>query len=164
MSTSSRRGADSGVPSLGSNMQRHFTYSALLIVPWRSGQVSAWVERNDPTSWDAQAKRYSDDYRIADCGDRKSTRQLQSRRELVCRLLLEKKKKRRPPARDGCRDRGQRDGRRVRRVGPRVTARLVAIDGPAGSGKSTAARGVADALGLHTLDTGAMYRAVTLAA
>jgi len=45
-----------------------------------------------------------------------------------------------------------------------VTARLVAIDGPAGSGKSTAARGVAAALGLHTLDTGAMYRAVTLAA
>jgi cytidylate kinase len=45
-----------------------------------------------------------------------------------------------------------------------VTARLIAIDGPAGSGKSTAARGVADALGLHTLDTGAMYRAVTLAA
>jgi cytidylate kinase len=45
-----------------------------------------------------------------------------------------------------------------------VTGRLVAIDGPAGSGKSTAARGVADALGLHTLDTGAMYRAVTLAA
>jgi cytidylate kinase len=45
-----------------------------------------------------------------------------------------------------------------------VTARLVAIDGPAGSGKSTAARGVAEALGLHTLDTGAMYRAVTLAA
>jgi cytidylate kinase len=45
-----------------------------------------------------------------------------------------------------------------------VTARLVAIDGPAGSGKSTAARGAAAALGLHTLDTGAMYRAVTLAA
>ncbi len=45
-----------------------------------------------------------------------------------------------------------------------MTARLVAIDGPAGSGKSTTARGVADALGLHTLDTGAMYRAVTLAA
>lgn len=45
-----------------------------------------------------------------------------------------------------------------------MTVRLVAIDGPAGSGKSTAARGVADALGLHTLDTGAMYRAVTLAA
>jgi len=43
-------------------------------------------------------------------------------------------------------------------------SRVVAIDGPAGSGKSTTARGVADALGLHTLDTGAMYRAVTLAA
>ena len=41
---------------------------------------------------------------------------------------------------------------------------VVAIDGPAGSGKSTVARGVADALGLATLDTGAMYRAVTLAA
>jgi len=45
-----------------------------------------------------------------------------------------------------------------------VNAQIVAIDGPAGTGKSTAARGVADALGLHTLDTGAMYRAVTLAA
>jgi cytidylate kinase len=45
-----------------------------------------------------------------------------------------------------------------------VTARVVAIDGPAGSGKSTVARGVADALGVPTLDTGAMYRSVTLAA
>jgi cytidylate kinase len=45
-----------------------------------------------------------------------------------------------------------------------VTARVVAIDGPAGSGKSTVARGVAAALGVRTLDTGAMYRAVTLAA
>lgn len=45
-----------------------------------------------------------------------------------------------------------------------MSARLIAIDGPAGSGKSTIARGVARALGLHTLDTGAMYRAVTLAA
>ncbi len=44
--------------------------------------------------------------------------------------------------------------------GPRV----IAIDGPAGSGKSTVARGVAAALGLPTLDTGAMYRAVALAA
>jgi CMP/dCMP kinase len=43
-------------------------------------------------------------------------------------------------------------------------ARVIAIDGPAGSGKSTVSRGVADALGLPTLDTGAMYRAVTLAA
>jgi cytidylate kinase len=42
--------------------------------------------------------------------------------------------------------------------------RVVAIDGPAGSGKSTVARGVAGALGLEVLDTGAMYRAVTLLA
>ncbi len=42
--------------------------------------------------------------------------------------------------------------------------RVVAIDGPAGSGKSTVARGVGDALGLEVLDTGAMYRAVTLLA
>jgi cytidylate kinase len=40
---------------------------------------------------------------------------------------------------------------------------VVAIDGPSGSGKSTVARGVADALGLDVLDTGAMYRVVTLA-
>ena len=40
---------------------------------------------------------------------------------------------------------------------------VVAIDGPSGSGKSTVARAVADALGLPVLDTGAMYRAVTLA-
>jgi CMP/dCMP kinase len=43
-------------------------------------------------------------------------------------------------------------------------AKVVAIDGPSGSGKSTVARGVGDALGLRVLDTGAMYRAVTLAA
>ena len=42
--------------------------------------------------------------------------------------------------------------------------RVVAIDGPSGSGKSTVARGVACALGLNVLDTGAMYRAVALAA
>jgi cytidylate kinase len=40
---------------------------------------------------------------------------------------------------------------------------LVAIDGPSGAGKSTVARGVARGLGLDVLDTGAMYRAVTLA-
>jgi cytidylate kinase len=39
---------------------------------------------------------------------------------------------------------------------------IVAIDGPAGSGKSTTARLVAQALGFRHLDTGAMYRAVTL--
>ena len=38
---------------------------------------------------------------------------------------------------------------------------MIAVDGPAGSGKSTAARRVARALGLRYLDTGAMYRAVT---
>lgn len=42
--------------------------------------------------------------------------------------------------------------------------KVIAIDGPAGSGKSTVARGVAAALGLPTLDTGAMYRATALAA
>lgn len=41
--------------------------------------------------------------------------------------------------------------------------RVVAIDGPAGSGKSTVARAVAARLDLEVLDTGAMYRAVTLA-
>lgn len=40
---------------------------------------------------------------------------------------------------------------------------VVAIDGPAGTGKSTVARGLANALGSRYLDTGAMYRAVTLA-
>jgi CMP/dCMP kinase len=42
--------------------------------------------------------------------------------------------------------------------------RVVTIDGPAGAGKSTVARRVADRLGWRLLDTGAMYRAVTLAA
>lgn len=40
---------------------------------------------------------------------------------------------------------------------------VVAIDGPSGSGKSTVARAVAAKLGLQVLDTGAMYRAITLA-
>jgi len=39
---------------------------------------------------------------------------------------------------------------------------IVAIDGPAGAGKSTIAKKVAEALGYVYLDTGAMYRAVTL--
>ncbi|HUC57227.1 MAG TPA: (d)CMP kinase [Streptosporangiaceae bacterium] len=38
---------------------------------------------------------------------------------------------------------------------------IVAVDGPSGSGKSSAARGAAAVLGLRYLDTGAMYRAVT---
>lgn len=40
---------------------------------------------------------------------------------------------------------------------------VVAIDGPSGVGKSTVSRAVADALGLGYLDTGATYRAATLA-
>jgi cytidylate kinase len=42
--------------------------------------------------------------------------------------------------------------------------RVIAIDGPAGSGKSTVARMVAERLGLDYLDTGAMYRSVAFAA
>jgi len=41
---------------------------------------------------------------------------------------------------------------------------IIAIDGPAGAGKSTVARRVADSLGFVLLDTGALYRAVALAA
>jgi CMP/dCMP kinase len=40
---------------------------------------------------------------------------------------------------------------------------IVTIDGPAGSGKSSAARKLAKRLGFQFLDTGAMYRAITLA-
>ena len=39
---------------------------------------------------------------------------------------------------------------------------IIAIDGLSASGKSTTARGVAERLGITHLDTGAMYRAVTL--
>lgn len=39
---------------------------------------------------------------------------------------------------------------------------IIAIDGPSASGKSTTAKGVAKKLGILHLDTGAMYRAVTL--
>lgn len=41
---------------------------------------------------------------------------------------------------------------------------VIAIDGPAGSGKSTVARRLADRLSLKYLDTGAMYRAIAFAA
>lgn len=41
---------------------------------------------------------------------------------------------------------------------------IVTIDGPAGAGKSSVARKLAERLGFQFLDTGAMYRAVTLAA
>lgn len=45
-----------------------------------------------------------------------------------------------------------------------VSSFVYAIDGPSGSGKTTTARGLAARLGLRHVDTGAMYRAVTLAA
>ncbi len=44
------------------------------------------------------------------------------------------------------------------------SASIIAIDGPAGAGKSTVAKKVAEKLGFSYLDTGAMYRAVTLKA
>ncbi len=43
-----------------------------------------------------------------------------------------------------------------------LTDKVIAIDGPAGSGKSTTARKLAEKLGFIYLDTGAMYRAVAL--
>ncbi len=49
----------------------------------------------------------------------------------------------------------------MKQIGDHVT---IAMDGPAGSGKSTVARRVAEKLGLLYLDSGAMYRAVTVLA
>ena len=45
-----------------------------------------------------------------------------------------------------------------------MTIPVIAIDGPSGSGKGTIARRVADALGYHLLDSGALYRLVALSA
>jgi CMP/dCMP kinase len=53
------------------------------------------------------------------------------------------------------------------RIDPRERPRrlpIIAIDGPAGAGKSTVAKRLADALGFVLVDTGAMYRVVALAA
>ena len=52
------------------------------------------------------------------------------------------------------------------REGARSTLQrmVIAIDGPAGAGKSSVARLLADRLGLTFLDSGAMYRAVALSA
>ena len=44
-----------------------------------------------------------------------------------------------------------------------AAAPIIAIDGPSGSGKGTVSRRVADALGWHFLDSGALYRLVALA-
>lgn len=52
----------------------------------------------------------------------------------------------------------------TRFVGGTRQLMIVTIDGPAGAGKSSAARALADRLGFRFLDTGAMYRAVALAA
>ena len=49
----------------------------------------------------------------------------------------------------------------MKKIGSQVT---IAMDGPAGSGKSTVARRIAEKLGLLYLDSGAMYRAVTVLA
>ena len=57
----------------------------------------------------------------------------------------------------------QRDRRTVQSGGPVSDAVVVAIDGPAGTGKSSVSRGLAHALRARYLDTGAMYRIVTLA-
>ena len=46
---------------------------------------------------------------------------------------------------------------------PPAAAKVIALDGPSGSGKSTVARGVATTLGWRYVDTGATYRAATLA-
>jgi cytidylate kinase len=46
-------------------------------------------------------------------------------------------------------------------VSPALHSIVVAMDGPSGSGKSSTSRGVASALGLRYLDTGAMFRAMT---
>ena len=54
--------------------------------------------------------------------------------------------------------------RRRRGAMVRTAMRVIAIDGPAGSGKSTVAKALAARLGLEYLDTGAMYRSVTFAA
>jgi cytidylate kinase len=53
---------------------------------------------------------------------------------------------------------------RYRRYGLALRPRLIAIDGPAGSGKSTVGLAVAQVLDFLFFDTGAMYRAVTWAA
>src|SRR6185503_16581222 len=64
------------------------------------------------------------------------------------------------------RDRGLRERRSILPRFPRPPGAcepkmIVAIDGPAGAGKSTVARNLAERLGFRYLDTGAMYRALT---
>jgi len=51
-----------------------------------------------------------------------------------------------------------------KKAGAASSVPVIAIDGPSGSGKGTIARRVAEALGYHLLDSGALYRLVALAA
>src|SRR6185437_338436 len=89
------------------------------------------------------------------------------------------RRRRRPPDRHGRRhrrrllagggdDRGFRRARgelpRLRRAAGRGVGVIVTIDGPAGVGKSTVARAVAQRLGVPYVDTGAMYRELTAVA
>jgi cytidylate kinase len=64
----------------------------------------------------------------------------------------------------GRRDTKERGGRQGTDIVAETRKLSIAIDGPAGSGKSTAARRVAELLGYNYVDTGAMYRAVALLA
>jgi cytidylate kinase len=64
----------------------------------------------------------------------------------------------------GRRDTKERGGRQGTDIVAEPRKLSIAIDGPAGSGKSTAARRVAELLGYNYVDTGAMYRAVALLA
>lgn len=50
----------------------------------------------------------------------------------------------------------------IRRIGMNNNRLIIAVDGPAGAGKSTIAKRIADILKLEYIDTGAMYRALTL--
>ena len=79
-------------------------------------------------------------------------------RRSIARGAGHRRRQRRAVAMDNASEPGEdpRDAATMRRV--------VTIDGPAGAGKSTVARRLADRLGWRFLDTGAMYRAVTLAA
>ncbi|HEV3114827.1 MAG TPA: (d)CMP kinase [Candidatus Binataceae bacterium] len=59
---------------------------------------------------------------------------------------------------------GQRIGRHLAAAAPKRRRPIIAIDGPVGAGKSTVARALARELGFDHLNTGAMYRALALAA
>src|SRR3954452_5139838 len=70
--------------------------------------------------------------------------------------------RRRFTAGDGGKPTGRHRGPMSERGDYRGERMRIAIDGPAGAGKSTVARAVADALGWEYLDSGAMYRAAAL--